>query len=127
MASDVTLEAAQNAADVLRSIAQPQRLMILTTLAGNELSVTEIGVRTDIKQPALSQQLGQLRRAGLIDNRRDARQILYRLGDLSGIDSLRLLFGELSADPAVTKVTRNGNGIGHVAETAAAFVMLDRP
>ena len=57
------------AADKLRRFAQPQRLMILSLLLEGEKSVTEIDMATGIGQPALSQQLAELRGA---HERRDA-------------------------------------------------------
>ena len=49
-------------AEQLRIFAQPQRLMILAELLGGERSVGEIEAATAIGQPALSQQLAELRR-----------------------------------------------------------------
>ena len=59
-------------AEQLRIFAQPQRLMILAELLGGERSVGEIEAATAIGQPALSQQLAELRRAALVDTRRGA-------------------------------------------------------
>jgi DNA-binding transcriptional ArsR family regulator len=55
-------EQADFAADKLRKFAQPQRLMILSVLREGEKSVTEIDLATRIGQPALSQQLAELRK-----------------------------------------------------------------
>jgi DNA-binding transcriptional ArsR family regulator len=72
-------EQADFAADKLRKFAQPQRLMILSLLREGEKSVTEIDVATRIGQPALSQQLAELRKAELVTTRRQAKQIYYSL------------------------------------------------
>ncbi|MBN9147108.1 MULTISPECIES: metalloregulator ArsR/SmtB family transcription factor [unclassified Nitrobacter] len=72
-------EQADSAADKLRKFAQPQRLMILSLLREGEKSVTEIDVATRIGQPALSQQLAELRKAELVTTRRQAKQIYYSL------------------------------------------------
>lgn len=74
-------EQADLAADKLRKFAQPQRLMILSLLREGEKSVTEIDVATGIGQPALSQQLAELRKAELVTTRRQAKQIYYSLAD----------------------------------------------
>ncbi len=68
-------------AEQLRIFAQPQRLMILAELLGGERSVGEIEAATAIGQPALSQQLAELRRAALVDPRREARMIFYSIAD----------------------------------------------
>lgn len=71
------------AAEKLRKFAQPQRLMILSLLREGEKSVTEIDVATGIGQPALSQQLAELRKAELVTPRRQAKQIYYSLANES--------------------------------------------
>lgn len=68
-------------AERLRIYAQPQRLMILSFLLDGEQSVGAIDAATGIGQPALSQQLAELRHAGLLASRRAARQVYYRLAD----------------------------------------------
>ena len=68
-------------AEKLKVFAQPQRLMILSCLLRGERNVSEIGDVTDIGQPALSQQLGELRRANLVKTRKEAKQVWYQLAD----------------------------------------------
>jgi DNA-binding transcriptional ArsR family regulator len=72
-------ERAVEAAERLKVYAQPQRLMILSILAEGERTVGEIEAGTRVGQPALSQQLAELRRAGLVEARRAAKRVLYRL------------------------------------------------
>jgi DNA-binding transcriptional ArsR family regulator len=78
VASNMSGRAAEAAA-LLKTLAHPARLMLACTLAEGEFSVGELEQRLDIHQPSLSQQLGVLREAGLIEARRDAKQIFYRL------------------------------------------------
>ncbi len=73
--------AADAAAERLKTYAQPQRLMILSRLIEGERTVSEIDEATGIGQPALSQQLAELRRADVVKTRREAKQIYYRLAD----------------------------------------------
>ena len=77
------------AAERLRKLAQPQRLMILSLLLEGEKSVTEIDAATGIGQPALSQQLAELRKAEFVTTRRQAKQIYYSLTDDSLIMCVR--------------------------------------
>jgi DNA-binding transcriptional ArsR family regulator len=74
-------ERAAEAAERLKIYAQPQRLMILSYLLAGEHTVGEIEAATAIGQPALSQQLAELRRAELVETRRAAKQVYYRLAD----------------------------------------------
>ncbi len=63
----------------LKAVAHPLRLRVLKALRGVELNVGEIETATGIGQPALSQQLGVLRKAGLVDTRKEAKLVYYRL------------------------------------------------
>ena len=72
---------ASQVADKLKVFAQPQRLMILSCLRSSERNVAEIGEATGVGQPALSQQLAELRRAGLVAARREAKQVWYSLAN----------------------------------------------
>lgn len=74
-------ERAVRAADKLKVYAQPQRLMILSCLLRGERTVSEIDAATGIGQPALSQQLAELRRNELVKTRRASKQIWYDLAD----------------------------------------------
>ena len=74
-------EQAGKAADKLKVYAQPQRLMILSCLLRGERTVGEIDAATNIGQPALSQQLAELRRNELVKTRRASKQIWYELAD----------------------------------------------
>ena len=51
----------RQAADLMRSLSNPNRLMIACALAEGEQSVSELEDRLGIKQPILSQQLADLR------------------------------------------------------------------
>lgn len=70
---------ATEVAEKLRVFAQPQRLMILSCLLRGERTVAEIGEITAITQPALSQQLAELRRSDLVSTRKEAKQVWYSL------------------------------------------------
>lgn len=70
---------AAQAAQLLRGMANPERLLLLCQLSHEELNVGELHARLGIVQPTLSQQLSVLRREGLVATRRDGRQVYYRL------------------------------------------------
>jgi len=67
--------------EALRAIAHPLRWRILTALVAGERNVGEIEAATGIGQPGLSQQLGVLRKAGLVATRRDAKLVFYSLAN----------------------------------------------
>lgn len=65
----------------LKALAHPLRFRILEVLRGGERNVGEIEEAARIGQPALSQQLGVLRKAGLVATRKEAKLVYYRLGE----------------------------------------------
>ena len=65
----------------LKAIAHPLRLRILEVLREGERNVGEIEEVAQIGQPALSQQLGVLRKAGLVETRKEAKLVYYSLGE----------------------------------------------
>lgn len=86
------------AVEKLRVFAQPQRLMILSYLLGGERQVADIEAATGVTQPALSQQLAELRRADLVKTRREAKQVHYRLADEAAALCVRTLEAMFGAD-----------------------------
>ncbi|NTF16422.1 ArsR/SmtB family transcription factor [Agrobacterium tumefaciens] len=93
--SEAMLEKSVGAAEFMRLFSTPSRLMLLWHIAQQERSVGEIQDDLDFKQPALSQQLAELRQAGVVRTRRASRQIYYSIADNRvGVvmDMLRLMF-----------------------------------
>lgn len=67
--------------EALKALAHPLRHRIMRALRQRELNVGEIEETTAIGQPALSQQLGVLRKAGLVETRKEAKLVYYRLDE----------------------------------------------
>lgn len=67
--------------EALKALAHPLRWRILNALIAGERNVGEIEAATGISQPGLSQQLGVLRKAGLVETRKDAKLVFYALAD----------------------------------------------
>jgi DNA-binding transcriptional ArsR family regulator len=61
-----------------RAIAEPRRRQILELVRERELSAGAIASQFDVTRPAISQHLGVLKEAGLVDERRNGTQRLYR-------------------------------------------------
>ncbi len=100
---------ANETAERIKRYAQPQRLMILSCLLAGERTVGEIEVATGVGQPALSQQLAELRRADLVSTRRAAKQIYYKLSNddvTLCVRAVELIFGGKERDlaPALAAV-----------------------
>jgi DNA-binding transcriptional ArsR family regulator len=69
---------APTTSDVFNAVAEPRRRDILTLLADTERSVLDIVEAMELAQPSVSKHLKVLRDVGLVDVRRDGRQMLYR-------------------------------------------------
>ncbi|MFD2096495.1 ArsR/SmtB family transcription factor [Corallincola platygyrae] len=76
-------ENAQQAADFLKQLAHPQRLLILCRLVEKEHTVAELQEGSEMSAPAFSQHLAQLRHAGLVASRRSGQSVVYRIANPS--------------------------------------------
>lgn len=85
-------ENADRAAAMLRTLANPNRLMILCSLIEGERSVGELNQGIPLSQSALSQHLARLRQEGLVATRRDAQSIFYRIENEEAIKLIESLY-----------------------------------
>lgn len=69
---------AATTSDAFNAIAEPRRRDILVMLALRERPVGEIVEELDLPQPSVSKHLRVLWDVGLVDARRDGKQMLYR-------------------------------------------------
>ena len=81
-------DAAARAADLMQSLSNPNRLMLLCLMAEGEESVGVLAERLDLRQTSVSQQLALLRKDGLVKTRRDGQTIYY---SLSGDEARRVI------------------------------------
>lgn len=80
-----------DATGLLRTLANPLRLRILSLLAGGELSVGDLQARIALTQSALSQHLAKLRAQKLVATRRQSQAIYYRIVDEEALAMARAL------------------------------------
>ena len=81
----------------LKAIAEPNRRRIIRLVRDDELSAGEIASHFDISWPAISQHLGVLKEAGLVDERRNGVRRLYRARP-EGLTELQAFLEELWND-----------------------------
>ncbi len=62
----------------LKAIAEPRRREILRLVWSEELAASEIATHFEVTRSAISQHLGVLREACLVEERRDGTKRLYR-------------------------------------------------
>lgn len=65
----------------LKAMAHPLRLKILCILGDQEVSVQDIVDRVGTTQSNISQHLAILREKGILDTRKDANKVFYRVSD----------------------------------------------
>lgn len=90
------------AAGLLKSLANEDRLLLLCQLVSGEKAVSELERLTGIRQPTLSQQLGVLRNEGLVTTRREGKWIFYSVSSrnvMAMLATLHHLFGGETARP----------------------------
>jgi len=88
-------EMAKSAADasaLMRALGHEKRLLILCHLAKSELSVGALAERLEMAQSPLSQHLARLRHDGLVETRREAQTIYYRLCSREAGKVIKLLY-----------------------------------
>jgi DNA-binding transcriptional ArsR family regulator len=74
---------AATTSDAFNAVAEPRRRDILNYLALQERSVNEIVDAMEMEQPSISKHLKVLKGVGLVDARRDGRQILYKVNAMA--------------------------------------------
>ncbi len=104
----------------LKALAHPLRLRILGALAAGERNVGEIEQVTGIGQPGLSQQLGVLRKAELVDTRKEAKLVFYAIAP-DAIGAVTTALGALTPgsaaplDPAPAPLRTPAPGVANFA------------
>lgn len=88
---DAMADHAQEAADFLKQLANPHRLLVLCALGESELSVGQLNEKVDLSQSALSQHLAALREADLVNTRREGKTIYYRLQGKKAMQVIKVL------------------------------------
>lgn len=100
---------ADEAARLLRALANPHRLRIVCMLVGHELTVGQLNQRLpDLSQSGLSQHLARLREEGVVETRRESQQIWYQLVDGPGYRLIGALHGIYCSTPDPSPVRKRG-------------------
>lgn len=83
------------ASNLMRVMANADRLMLLCQLSQGEKSVGELEQLLGIHQPTLSQQLTVLREANLVTTRREGKSIIYSICSQSALAVIEVLHREI--------------------------------
>ncbi len=81
MESKISVARLEKAARCLRVLAHPTRLLIIHLLGQGERSVQELEKEVGVSQSSISQHLNLLKDKEILESRRAAQQVFYRLRD----------------------------------------------
>lgn len=95
MADTLREEVTRLHAQICSGLADPNRIMIIYSLADGPHNVTEIAADVELPQPTVSRHLKILRERGIVRSERDGQTINYQLCDQRVVQALDLLRGAL--------------------------------
>ncbi len=95
---------------ILRILADSNRLRILRLLTRQEMCVCDVMDHLGLGQSLVSHHLGMLKRAGLVQDRREAQWVYYSVVS-EKLDELRQALGFLLDTDALPPLARYGAGI----------------
>ena len=84
--------AADKASKLMKVLSNPDRLLLLCQMTQAERSVSELEAITSIHQPTLSQQLMVLRLEGVVNTRREGKQIFYSISSNEALAVMQVLY-----------------------------------
>ncbi len=85
---------ATQACRLIKVLSNTDRLMLLCQLTTGEKSVGDLEKQLGIQQPTLSQQLGVLRRARIVNTRREGKSIYYQISSTQALEIIRELHSQ---------------------------------
>ena len=103
-------EKAPQAAELLRQLANGNRLLILCHISQEERSVGQLEQDLGLRQPGLSQQLAELRQSGLVKTRRESRSIYYSIADERAEAVMAMLYEIFCKDAKAVTQKLRGEG-----------------
>ena len=88
--------------DVLKALAHPVRLRLVAMLRGGDLCVCQMTAVLDLAASTVSAHLSDLKRAGLVEDRKDGRWVVHRLAqDDVAAGHLEPVWKSVARDPQV--------------------------
>lgn len=105
-------KAAAQAAALLQAMANPNRLLVLCLLiAHGEMAVGAINQVLGLSPSALSQHLAKMREEGLVDYRREAQTLYYRIKEPSVEKLVAVLKERFCPEPKPLENTQTHTGV----------------
>jgi DNA-binding transcriptional ArsR family regulator len=114
------------ATDVFKAVGHPARLRILSMLRPGGLCVCQITAVLDLAVSTVSAHLAELKRAGLVTERKDGRWVSYSLADSTTAKGLlQQAWALVGDDPQIAADRRLVRGLRRVPVEELCRVELD--
>ncbi len=81
----------EKSAEILKSLANPARLLLVNILVGGEKTVSQLCELSGLKQSMVSQQLKNLRLNDIIARRKEVSRVYYRIKEKNVVNMLNCL------------------------------------
>lgn len=94
---------ADGACRLMKTLSNPDRLLLLCQLSQGEKRVGELEELLGIVQPTLSQQLAVLREEDLVSTRRDGKNIYYQIASPQALAVMTVLFEQFCGATGAAK------------------------
>ena len=112
--------------DVLKALAHPVRLRLIAMVRGGELCVCQMTAVLELAASTVSAHLADLKRAGLVEERKDGRWVFHRLaGDEAARSHLDPVWRSIARDPQVESDARVLRELRRVSVEELCRVDLD--
>src|SRR5512134_225262 len=122
------LQISEKISEPLQAIASTQRIAILLAIGQGEACVCHLEAALGWRQAYISQHLMALRKAGILQDRREGRYVFYRLKDASLLDlivaSARL--SGLSAESVSVLINTQANPSCECPQCSPALIPVER-
>jgi ArsR family transcriptional regulator, virulence genes transcriptional regulator len=104
ISAETMRRAAAQASELLKSLANPHRMMIICQLLERDRSVGELAAFLQIRDSTVSQHLALLRKDGLVAARRDGQTIWYSISSVPARAVVETLYRTF-CEPTQNKTT----------------------
>ena len=112
--------------DVLKALAHPVRLRLIAMIRGGELCVCQMTAVLELAASTVSAHLADLKRAGLVEERKDGRWVFHRLAaDEAATSHLDPVWRSIGRDPQVESDARILRELRRVSVEELCRVDLD--
>lgn len=76
---NMTIEQAKIKSDILKALAHPVRIIIVDALRQQDMCVCDLNALVSVDQSSVSRHLAQLKRAGIVSERREGMRVIHHL------------------------------------------------